>query len=237
MRTAFRQAAVIAAFAACLSLDAAAADRRETRPVAGFSAIELSAPLKLELIQGDTESLVVEGDERALADLETVVEKGSLILRAKARFGLPWNSKVRATVTAKNIEALAISGSGDIAAQSLRSPSLRIAVSGSGDVRIVALDSSNVEVSVSGSGDVSIGGKADGVSTRIAGSGDVKAGKLEARAAKISIAGSGDTTVWAKESLAVSIAGSGDVRYYGDPSVKKSIVGSGSVRRLGQSPS
>jgi hypothetical protein len=232
-----RLPAALAVLAACAAFTVAAADRRENRPVAGFSAIALAAPLKLELVQGDTETLVLEGDERALADLETFVENGSLHIRTKSKFSAPWHSKVRAFVTAKAIEALRVSGSGDIATQSLRSPSLKISIAGSGDVRIASLASTNLEVSVSGSGDVDVAGKADGIETHIAGSGDVKAGKLETRAAKVSIAGSGDATVWAKDSLAVSIAGSGDVRYYGDPAVRKSIVGAGSVRRVGTSPS
>jgi Putative auto-transporter adhesin, head GIN domain len=232
-----RLPAALGMIAACAALSVAAADRRENRPVAGFSAIELSAPLKLELVQGDSESLVLEGDESALADLETVVENGSLHIRTKSRFSAPWHSKVRAFVTAKTIEALGVSGSGDIATQALRSPSLKISIAGSGDIRIASLTSTNLKVSVSGSGDVDVAGKADDVETHISGSGDVKAGKLEARAAKVSIAGSGDATVWAKDSLAVSIAGSGDVRYYGDPAIRKSILGSGSVRRVGTSPS
>jgi Putative auto-transporter adhesin, head GIN domain len=232
-----RLPAALAVIAACTAFAVAAADRRESRPVTGFSAIALSAPLKLELVQGDTESLVLEGDERALADLETSVENGSLHIRTKSKFSAPWHSKVRAFVAAKTIEALGISGSGDIATQALRSPSLRISIAGSGDVRIASLSSTNLNVSVRGSGDVYVAGKSDGIETHISGSGDVKAGKLETHEAKVSIAGSGDATVWAKDSLAVSIAGSGDVRYYGDPAVRKSIVGSGSVRRVGNSPS
>lgn len=232
-----RLPAALAVIAACATFAVAAADLRESRPVSGFSAIALSAPLKLELVQGDTETLVLEGDERALADLETSVENGALRIRTKSKFSAPWHSKVRAFVTARNIGALGISGSGDITTQALRSPSLKISIAGSGDIYIASLASTNLDVSVSGSGDVYVAGKSDGFETHIAGSGDVKAGKLETRAAKVSIAGSGDATVWAKDSLAVSIAGSGDVRYYGDPAIKKSIVGAGSVRRVGTSPS
>ena len=237
MKNVLVRSTLLAGFA-CLAFAAAAADRKENRPVAGFSAIELAAPIKVELIQADTESLVLEGDEEVLANLETVVERGTLRIRTKSRFNLNWYRKTaRATLSAKNVEALAISGSGDIDAKVLRSPALRVTVSGSGDVRIGQLDSNSLVVAVSGSGDVSVAGKANGVATSIAGSGDVKAAKLETRTAKVSIAGSGDATLWAKDSLVVSIVGSGDVRYYGDPSVSKSVIGSGSVRRLGPTPS
>jgi putative autotransporter adhesin-like protein len=227
----------LAALAACVALAASAADRRETRPVSGFSSIGLAAPIKVQLTQADADSLVLEGAAEALDDLETVVENGSLKIRTKSKSTVTGMHKVRAYVTARNIEGLAISGSGDITAPALRSAKLRVAISGSGDVRIGELNASSLDVSVSGSGDVTVAGKADEVATSIAGSGDVRAGKLESRQSKVSIAGSGDATLWARESLAVSIVGSGDVKYYGDPSVKKAIVGSGSVRRVGATPS
>ena len=214
-----------------------AADRSETRAVSAFTAIALAASLKVDVVQGAAERLVLEGDERALADLETVVEQGVLKIRTRSHTDVPGMSKVRAQVSAKTIDALRIAGSGDITAAALRAPSLKIAVSGSGHVRIGELTSTTLEVAVSGSGDVLLGGKADSVSTSIAGSGDVKAGKLEARTARVSIAGSGDVTLYARESLTVSIVGSGDVRFYGDPEVKRSVIGSGNVRRLGATPS
>jgi hypothetical protein len=200
---------------------ASGAERREARAATGFSAVNLSAPVNVNLVQGDTEGLVLEGDEAALADLETVVEQGALKIRKISRMDIPAMSKVRVTVNARVIEALRISGSGDITAARLHATTLKIAVSGSGDVR----------------GDVLAAGKADTLSTSIAGSGDVKVGKLAARTAKVSIAGSGDVVVWAREQLSVSLVGSGDVRFYGDPEVKRTIVGSGSVRRLGATPS
>ena len=232
-----RLAIPLALMTTLVALAVAAAERRETRAASGFTAISLAAPVKVDVTQGDVEGLVVEGDEAALADLETVVEQGTLKIRARSRKDVAGMSKARVHVSAKAIDALRISGSGDIDAPKLRTATLKIAVSGSGDVRIAELDATTLDVSVAGSGDVMVGGKADTLSTSIAGSGDVKAGKLAVRTAKVSIAGSGDVMLWAREQLSVSVVGSGDVRFYGDPEVKRSIMGSGSVRRLGATPS
>jgi hypothetical protein len=215
-----------------------AADKRETRAVTPFTTISLSAPLKLELVQGESESLSLEGDESALAEIETVVEDGTLKIRTKPKMTWSWsNSKVRGKVTARNIEALRISGSGDIAAATLRAAGLKLSISGSGDIKIATLSAANLDFAISGSGDITLGGKAEGINGSIAGSGDLHAAKLEVRDAKVSIAGSGDITVWATQSLAVKVAGSGDVKYYGDPAIQKNVAGSGSVRRMGNAPS
>src|SRR5258706_2805343 len=232
MITLARTLALLLSLAASTSLSAA--DTRSDRPVSGFNAISLSAPLKLELVQGDTESLSLEGDEAAIAELETVVEDRVLKIRNKSKSSFNWgnannwgNAKVRGKVTARNIEALRISGSGDIAAATLRTAGLKLSISGSGDIRIATLSAANLDVAISGSGDITLGGKAEGINGSIAGSRDLHAAKLEGRDAKVSIAGSGDVTVWATQSLAVKVAGSGDVKYYGDPPLPKNGAGSG----------
>lgn len=228
--------ATLFAACACAFGSASAADRRDTRDVAGFDSVLLAAPLNLEIVQGEREDLELDGDEAALALIKTVVEDRVLKIRLERRFAALGSFKVRGLLHARRVDGLAIAGSGDIKAGAL-SGTGKLSIAGSGDIRIGALTATGLEVKITGSGDVSIGGKADSLATRISGSGDINAGKLETKRATVSIAGSGDTTVWARESLAVSISGAGDVRYYGDPALDKAISGSGSVRRLGGAPS
>ncbi|MGZ5038096.1 MAG: head GIN domain-containing protein [Usitatibacter sp.] len=237
MNTLRHIAAPIAMMTAMVALATHAADRQETRDVHGFTGVALAAPIKVELVQGDTESLVLEGDEAALAELETFVEDGMLRIRTRSRHEPPGMGKVRARVGAKTIESLRIAGSGDIDAASLRAKGLKLAISGSGDMRLPALAVSSLDVSIAGSGDIVAGGKVDALTTSIAGSGDLKATKLDAGEVTVHIAGSGDVAVWARKSLGVKIVGSGDVRYYGDPAVTRTILGSGSLTRVGASPS
>lgn len=232
-----RLAATLAFLALGAALPAAAADLREARQASGFKSIVLEAPIELVLSQGTAEGLVLEGDAETLADIETVVEDGVLRIRSKPRFLAAWRGKVRAIATAKAVEALAVSGSGDIRAGALNGERLKVAIAGSGDVRLDSFAGSRLEVAISGSGDFAVAGRVDSIGARISGSGDIRAGKLEARQASVAIAGSGDVVLWAKESLAVSVAGSGDVRYYGDPTIDKSILGSGGLKRLGAAPS
>lgn len=232
--------ALAAASLGLIATPAEAATVRENRAVSGFDGIRLAVPAKLELIQGDTESFVIEGDAEDLAKVDTVVEDGVLHIRRprdKSPFNWgSWDPKFRITVNARRIESLSIAGSGDIRAAALRSPSLKLSIAGSGDIRVPSLETGKVVVAISGSGDVTLGGRATSVTSHISGSGDLKAEKLQAQQVSVSIAGSGDVAVWARESLEVKIAGAGDVRYYGDPTVEKRIAGSGSVKRLGPAP-
>jgi hypothetical protein len=216
VKSAIRIAAPAAVALAFLAL-AAHAQRHETRPVSGFHAVSLSAPVNVEIVQGDTESLVLDGEEAMLANLETVVEDGALKIRDKSVSHWTWHvDHVVARVTLKNVDAIATKGSGDIKAAALRTDGIHVSIAGSGDVFIGTLTAKRLDVSIAGSGDMLVGGRADQVHTSIAGSGDMKAGGLQSRVSNISIAGSGDAMLWASEAISVSIVGSGDVRYYGD---------------------
>ena len=227
-------------FAVCLgfAFGATAADKREVRSVSGFDGLGVSAPVRVELKQGDTESLVVEGEESALAELETYVEGGSLQLRQRSRGHVKYMDKVKAYVTMKEIRGISAAGSGDIIAGVLRTGDVKLAVAGSGDLRIAELTAKRVHAAVAGSGDLTVAGHADALEAGVAGSGDFNGGKLEAGDVNVGVAGSGSATVWARTSLNAAVSGSGDLRYFGDPQIRKTAVrGSGSLRRMGADPS
>ena len=193
----------------------------ETRDVGAFRAFALAAPVEVDLAFGERESVTLEGDEKLVAKLEVVVEDG--VLKLRTRRGMEWNwqlgrsETVRARVTAKRLEAVSVSGAGDIRVAELRGESMALAISGSGDIDVA-------------------GGRVGDLNVAISGSGDIRTGRLEAQRVNVSISGSGDATVWARQSLSVKVAGSGDVRFYGDPAVQSRIAGSGEVKRLGASP-
>lgn len=210
--------------------------KTESRSVSGFTGVALSIPAKVEIVQGNTESLTLEGDDNILPLIETVVEGGTLKMRFTERNTSIQTKVLKAVLNVKSIDSLSVAGSGDMHAANLKSANLKSNISGSGDINIGNLETDMLKLSIQGSGNFIAAGKAKNVETNVAGSGDVKLGKLEATSARASIQGSGDVTVWAKESLTVSVAGSGDVKYYGDAQVTKSIAGSGSVKRLGAAP-
>jgi hypothetical protein len=210
----------------------------ETRAVSGFTGVALAIPGRVEVTQGDQESLTITADDNVLALIQTVVEGGTLKIRWTEKNLSVDRATIRIAVGAKTVERLAVGGSGNLRTGPLRGARLSLSVGGAGDITIASLATGELETNIGGSGNVVIeGGSADSVVASIAGSGDLKAPKLAARRVKVNVAGSGDASVWASESLNVSVAGSGSIRYYGDPKIGKSIVGSGDIRRLGAAPS
>jgi hypothetical protein len=210
--------------------------KSETRAVSGFTGIALSLSGAVEIRQGATEGVTIETDDNLLPLIETAVENGTLKIRAATRGTSFATQKLKFVVHAKTIDSLAVAGSGEMHAETLKTAALKTSIAGSGDIRIRSLDAGVLTVKIAGSGDFSAGGRAASLDASIAGSGDIDTANLDTGSVEITIAGSGDARVWARETLDVKVAGSGEVAYYGDAKVKKSIGGSGSIKRLGASP-
>ncbi len=211
--------------------------KRQARQVTHFTGLALEVPGKLELRMGDSEGVTIETDDNVLPLVETVVENGTLKIRPSKRNLNLKTKNLKIVVNARQIERLALGGSGSIDADALRAPRLDIDLGGSGDIKVRGLESDTVAVSLGGSGDFKAEtGRARKLSVSIGGSGTVDMGRVQSDSASVSLAGSGEATVWAKSELSMTIAGSGDVNYYGDPRLSKSIVGSGDARRIAAAP-
>lgn len=211
--------------------------KRQQRQVSHFTGLAFEVPGKLELRLGDLDSVTIETDDNLLPLVETVVENGTLKIRPSKRNLKLKTRNLKIVVQARQIERLALGGSGSVDADVLRAPRLDIDLGGSGEINVRSLESESVAVSLGGSGDFkAAGGTARKLSVSIGGSGTVDMGRVQSDSASISVAGSGEATVWARHELSMTIAGSGDVNYYGDPRVSKSVVGSGDARRIAAAP-
>jgi hypothetical protein len=203
--------------------------KTEARAVGGFHGVALGVDAKLEVHLGNDEGLTISGADNIVPLVETVVEDGTLKIRWSKGTHSTRYENLAIVVTARTIDALTVSGSGDIHAAQIKAGKVHATIGGSGQIVIDALDATALSASIAGSGDLTASGRTDSLDVHIAGSGDLNAGRLESRSARIAVSGSGDATVWARESLSASIAGSGDVRYFGTPQVKRTVVGSGKV--------
>ncbi len=210
---------------------------KQTRALAHFTGVSLNVPGDMELRLGNTESVTIETDDNVLPLIESVIEDGVLKIRPVKRNTKLHTRNMKIVVHAKDINRLALAGSGSIDSDALKGGKLQFDVGGSGSIKVKGIEGEAVSISLGGSGDLKSGaGKANSLSISIGGSGDVNVGQVKVSDASVSLAGSGEAIVWANTGLSVTIAGSGDVNYYGDPKISKSVVGSGDVTRLGSAP-
>ncbi len=209
----------------------------QKREVAIFSEIALNIPAKLYLEQGSEQRVRIVAKASTLEDIITEVNGRKLIIRFpnKNLFMRNFNpGKVDIYITVPSVDALGISGSGDIIVDDLESRILQLAVSGIGNIEVVDLDSKNLKVSISGSGKITIGegGIAEELAVSISGSGNFNGKGFAADEVTVNTSGSGSSTVHSNGTIKARIAGSGNVYYVGNPSIDATIAGSGKVREL-----
>ena len=205
--------------------------QKETRKVDDFNKISLGVNAELFLKIGNTQSVVLEGDD--LDEIETEVSKGKLKIRREGSWNFGGMDKIKIYITAKEIDGLSVAGSGEIKGESvIKADQLKLSVSGSGDMDL-EIDSEDLYISISGSGDLELKGKAGVVETHISGSGDIDAEDLEADTLDAHISGSGECSMTVNKKIEASISGSGTIYYKGNPDhVNLNASGSGKIKKI-----
>ncbi|MGD8296012.1 MAG: head GIN domain-containing protein, partial [Desulfobacterales bacterium] len=195
--------------------------------VSEFNKVHLKGSGNVFLSQGEEQSLIIKTDDNILPLIETDVSGKKLTISHGKHNLRPTVFEV--FITVKNIEDVAISGSGIVRGKDLFiADAFYTEISGSGDMDL-EVETGRLEAKISGSGSIHLSGKAEDYTVSISGSGEVKAFEVQAKNVSVKISGSGDCRVHAAESLVVKISGSGDVYYKGRPRIDTKISGSGSL--------
>ena len=174
-----------------------------------FTSIEANGSGDVSVQVGPEASVTATGDTALLERLRVSVEGDVLHLDGPSGT-IGWSSEdIAYAITVPHLDAVELSGSGDV------------------DVTDVETDAFSARTS--GSGDIVLSGRADSLAIELDGSGRVDADALDARDARVDLSGSGDIRVRASGDLDVDISGSGDVTTVGAASVAADVSGSGEV--------
>lgn len=207
----------------------------EVRDLPPFTKVALKISGKVYLEQGNTQSVKIVAEDETLEEIITEVKDRTLSIRfPNSNMFRNWNpGKIEIYITIPGVDALTVSGSGDIVSKAVNSRILDLAVSGSGNIDIEKLTCEQVSAAISGSGNISVSG--DGVAkelkARISGSGNINAGGFEAENVDVQTSGSGNCSVISNGEIKARISGSGNVSYSGNPAIDSSVSGSGKVKK------
>ncbi|HSC49491.1 MAG TPA: head GIN domain-containing protein [Gaiellaceae bacterium] len=181
----------------------------QAREVAPFSGVELAGGNNVVVRVGPRQSVVVKADDNLLSRVTTTVKSGVLRV-GKTPGSLTAKSPMSVEVTVPSLDALALTGSGNIVVSGIRSERLT--------------------VTLSGAGNLFASGTATSLEVTVGGSGNARFTRLLADDVHAVVSGVGAIFVTATKSLDASISGSGTIVYAGNPRhVTKSVTGSGAV--------
>ena len=206
------------------------AQSSKTYNLDSFDAISISNSADVIFSEGPN-AVSVSGSQDLIDKLDVSVQNGTLKIASKKGKSGNWYGKdgLKFRVSAPDLRALAISGSGDFYSESnVDAKKFAIAISGSGDVTWKGnITCDELKVAVSGSGDVELSGSAQNASIACSGSGDVDMDNFKTKEAKIANSGSADIEIHVSDKISVVNSGSGDIEVDGSPD-KKSIINTGS---------
>ena len=209
--------------------------KKETRDVSAFTKISFRSAGTVYVKQGSPQKVEIEGSAEVLEKIKTKVEDGKLIIGPEEKWSnWSWGNddKVTAYITVTSIEALSVSGSGNMIVQTrVTANALKLNVSGSGSLKVEA-EAGDVDADVSGSGDMELRGKYKTFSSDISGSGEIEMNATIAGLADFDISGSGAVRAsGSAQTVKAEITGSGKVKAADlvTDSCRVKISGSGTV--------
>jgi len=174
-----------------------------------FDSVKLVGSIDVVIQVGETQSIVINGDDNLIKRVVTEVSDGQLEVRLE-NGNYTINTPLIVTVGLPELEAAEIVGSGDI--------------------EISGLASEALSLSVLGSGDLSATGHVDRLKADVTGSGDMELRELHAGSVDAEVTGSGDLTLSVENHLKAAVLGSGDIQYWGQPEeVDLDTTGSGDI--------
>ena len=202
----------------------------ETRKTSEYESISSAGNFDVKLVPGKEGEIILNGEENLMKYIITEVKSGKLTIKVKKNTNIKFTKKFVVTVPYKDIDGVALAGSGDITnSGTIKSDNLKLALAGSGDIDL-NVDAGKIKTSIAGSGAIKLAGDSNSLTCSIAGSGDIKAYGLNTKSVSVSVAGSGNVSTTVSESIKVRTAGSGSVYYKGNPDkIDSKSAGSGSV--------
>ena len=207
----------------------------ETRPVEGVREVELASFGNLYVELGETEELRIEADDNLLRYIETDVDGDTLVIRNRRGTALRTRLPIEVYLTVKALDAVLVSGAGNVVLPELTAETFEIEITGAGSIDLEALHADRLQVRIDGAGDFDVqGGEVDEQEISIGGAGDYRARDLESERTQVNLSGLGSATLFVREHLDVTITGAGSVRYLGRPTVEENVTGVGSVESMGE---
>lgn len=220
----------------------------ETRQLDSFSKVEVAGAYSVYVNHESKSEVRIEAESNLIQYIRTEVSNGVLIIDNSQNIDPDFEIKIY--VKTPDLNALLLSGSGMIEADSLVGSTAEVNISGSGliNTNIIAdhalvensgsgvitldIESQTLSHSTSGSGYANFNGNVDEGNFVISGSGSIDAFGLVINELDATISGSGNMNVNVIDFLKVFISGSGSLTYTGDPDLDINITGSGTINKI-----
>jgi hypothetical protein len=226
-------------------------------PINDVIDIRVGGGAKVEIRQGETESLRAEAVQSVLDRVSVDLSNGRLKLGVKSgeRRFFNWfnfsDEEVKFIIEVKNLERLELSGAtsavigdlrvGDLefhfngasraTVARLETPVLKVELSGAGHLGINQLHGKRVDAGISGASRMEVkDGAVDALEVHASGASQYHGEKFQGGTVKAHASGASRIDVRASNSLEADASGASHITYYGNPKVRQSSSGASSIK-------
>jgi hypothetical protein len=198
----------IALFASLFSI----AQTSQQRQVESFSKIQVSDAVKVVYTQSDSLNVTVNGNEKEISNVETKVEKSTLVITAKGNFYNP------ITVYVKNnaLDEVLCSGSSEFKTTNVvKGTSISLSISGASRGNI-KLETKSVKEIQSGASELTIEGTTEQLDAELSGASVLKAYNLKTTNSNVTTTGASTAKVNVNGKLNANANGASSIKVKGD---------------------
>lgn len=239
MKKLFQFGLLFAAFCALFGRAGAADDTIETRVItidARVVRVKVDGVIDLKLRQGDTPTLKLIGDKRALDKLIASQSGDTLHLESEGRGIKVGRATARAELILPKLREVVTEGVGQTEINGFSGDRLELTMDGAGNMKVVCdykwlkanlggVGSMNVwlsendeaDLDMSGAGYITLGGRSKKLRANLGGVGGLNAQQFQADSVDVDLSGLGNATVTAKNDVTLNLSGLGSVIVYGKP--------------------
>ena len=200
------------------------------RTTSDYDAVSVGGSFDVILVKGKEGKITIKGEENVIPFIETEVSGDVLKIKFKKNTNIRTTKRLTITVPYKDIESVALAGSGKVICNSvIKANDFKASLGGSGDITL-KVEADEIKASIAGSGDINLEGISNELTCSIAGSGSVRAYGLKTEEVYANVAGSGSIKTTVSSKIKAKLVGSGSVYYKGNPThVDSKSVGSGDI--------
>ena len=181
----------------------------QKRQVAPFTTISTEGAFTIEVTCQKEPSLEVEGDDNVLEFVRADVKNNVLRLENTKNYSV--SEPVRFKISTPNLEALSVTGAGQI--------------------EVKEMNNDKFVISSEGAPTISVSGNSKSVAIDAKGAGKIDTHNLHASRATVDSKGVSRIDLDVADQLDVNVSGPSSVTYKGDPKVNKTISGPGKVEK------
>jgi hypothetical protein len=183
----------------------------QKREVGSFKTIETEGAFTIAVTCQKDPSLEVEGDDNVLDFVTAEIRNDVLHLKNTKNYSV--NEPVKFTISVPNLEA--------------------VSVSGAGNIDIKGMNNDSFEIDSTGAPSITVAGRTKVVNIDTSGAGKIDTHNLRAARAVVESNGVSKVDIDVSEQLDVTVSGPSTVTYRGDPVVNKNVSGPGKVEKRG----